>query len=197
MNLLLNLFLCFLNQQDDPVWEKVSESDGIETKIGTDSHTEFPIFESTVTIPSNIHLVYEKLMDHNNLKSLVYGVSDSKRLEDQDDRTIVYYQLDLPWPVRDKYAITEEFAYKSERRIDILIKSIEHEYKPADNLSKIDMLLTNWELYQLGDNSTKVVYRSTADPMGIPNWIVKLFLSTSPKETLKNLRDSVAPQATE
>ena len=178
-------------QSPDPMWEKTSVSEGVETKIGTDPKTGFPIFESTVTINGNIKTIFGKLTDHDRLEELVYGVSDSKRLPDDEGRVVVYYQLDLPWPVRDKYAVTQEVSTIQENRIDILVKSFNSEYEPEENLSKIDMLLTNWELYQIDATTTKVVYRSTADPMRVPNWIVKWFLSTSPRETLFNLRSVV------
>ena len=188
-NSLFVLLIFWSDQSQDPVWEKTSNSDGIETKIGTDPKTDFPIFESQVTIDADIETVHKLLMDHDKLQEMVYGVSDSRRLPDAEDRVLVYYRLDLPWPVRDKYAVTEESYTLSDNRIDILIESVEYEYTPEDDLSKIDMLHTDWELYRIDDSTTKVIYRSMADPMGIPNWVVKLFLSTSPKETLRNLRE--------
>lgn len=170
-------------------WDKVSESDGVLTKIGTDQKTGFPIFESVVTINTDKESVHKQLTDYDNLKNIVYAVSESKKIADKEDGVVVFYQFDLPWPVSDKYAITKEYSEFSESQINIYVKSTSSDYRPSRDLSKIDLVTTNWILDELDDETTRVTYRSTADPMGIPNWVVKLFLSTSPRETLKRLRE--------
>ncbi|MEM9337985.1 MAG: SRPBCC family protein [Bacteroidota bacterium] len=184
----LLFFLLFGSQAQEPSWDKVSESDGILTKIGSDPQTGFPIFESTVTINSDKQSVFKQLTDYDNLKNLLYSVSESKKLSDKDDGAVAFYYFDMPWPVSNKYTTTEEYWTISENQIDIRIESTESDYQPDDDITKIEYIKTNWTLSATDDNTTKVTYRSTGDPMGIPNWVVKMFLSASPKETLTNLK---------
>ena len=168
-------------------WDKTQVDDSVETRIGTDPSSGFPIFESNVEISCSLHEAFNLLTDYEKLHSFVYGVSDSKQLKTESDSVFVFYQLDLPWPVRDKYAVAYEEYKISESEIIIEIKSVNHPHK-VDGLSKIMHLHTDWELRQINSSTTHITYRSTADPMGIPNWVVKIFLANSPKETLKKIR---------
>ncbi len=191
MSVLAILSLVLLNgiEPSQQEWDKVTESDGIEVKIGTQAGTGFPIFESTVTIKAEMSVVYQQLIDHENLKEIVYSVSECRRVTDYEEQIVVYYRMDLPWPVSDKCAVTAETYSITDEKILIHIESVDLAYQDEENLSKIEDLVTNWKLYKVDDQTTKVVYGSCADPGGIPGWVVKLFLASSPKETLRNLRE--------
>lgn len=174
--------------QSNIQWNREVESDEVFIKTGTNKETGFPIFEANVSIEASVDRVLELLTAHEALSEYVYGVAESNRLDDSAGRVIVYYELDLPWPIRDKYGITEEVVSTKQGGVVIDIQSVPFDFEPEKDLSRLAFVRTKWQLIKVREKTTKVIYRSEADPGSIPNWVVNLFIVNSPKETLKNIR---------
>lgn len=171
------------------VWEKEIDEDGILVKIGMDTVSGYPLFEAETEMNFSPEEIYKALSKYDSLENWVYGVSESHLVGSKDSMDIVYYRLDLPWPARDRDVVVSQKALLTETGIYLEVEGVESSYQPFEGLSRISMLHTRWNLYRTKENGTKIIYRSAAETQGIPNWIVKLFLATNPRETLKNLRE--------
>ena len=62
----------------------------------------------------------------------------------------------------------------------------------ADGCIRIPMSSGQWHLQALSENTTEIVFDTTADPGGwVPSWVANIGSEDAPWETLKNLRDQL------
>lgn len=176
-------------------WDRKIVKDGITTNVGIDPYSGYPLFESSTTMLANYDSIHSHLIDYLEMKGWFYRVIESQIIPNHDIKNgdIVYYLINFPWPFRDRDLVAKHTTTIQNGRIQVNVQAIESEYIFKENLDlvRISELSARWELIDLGDDKTKVVFRSTSNSEFLPNWLVKIFIRQIPEQTLTNLRKRV------
>ncbi|MDX2188749.1 MAG: START domain-containing protein [Bacteroidota bacterium] len=105
---------------------------------------------------------------------------------------INYFEIDVPWPLKNREAIFNVKAYQDEdKTLNIKSEINPNIWPESDTIVRIVDALGVWKFTPLGEGKTKVQSILYADPRGFPGWIVNLFAVDSPVETHLNLKKHV------
>lgn len=181
----------FAEAQTD--WEKAKEKDGILIYTRTHPKTNLKEFRAHMTLDARLETVVALLTDAKHFPRWVYKVESCEVLEDQLPESIItYYTVTMPWPLKDRDGVTGGKASLQADGTVIIHQSDQPDYvEPKDGYVRLSKVNTTWTVQAKEEGKVALIYQSMADPGGLPNWLVNLFLLDGPQVTLKNLRQEV------
>ena len=116
------------------------------------------------------------------------GVKNSK------DFYHIYFSQGLPWPVKDRYAISS-IAFMLDTTLDgVLIKGRHQDITftpPVRNAVQMPVVIVSWRLEPVGANKSKITYQALADPVGLPTSVANFMLRFAALDTIKAIRELV------
>ena len=169
-------------------WELKKEGDGIEVYTREVDYSPIKEFRASGIIHTSEKNLINTLNEIDKYPLWVRNVSYSKKIEIENGVGI-YYQLDLPWPIKDRDIAMSMSQTESKNSTILIVSSISNAVDKDKNFVRMTQVQGTWEITPISDNSCRVTYQFLADPAGnLPSWVINMFLIEGPYETLKNLQ---------
>lgn len=113
------------------------------------------------------------------------------------DEQILYYDLDLPWPVEDRDMVMQtKWQSGPDGRITATGTSVADVIAPRRERVRVTQASERWELQPIDGGGVSVVLTAHIDPAGpLPSWLVNSMSVDAPFDALDNLRKIVATEA--
>lgn len=179
-------------------WRLLTARDGILVFRQFSQQTQLETFRGVMrmTLPDE----YAMLALYNDTEAfprwlhLINGASELKRNTplDRDLR----FQINLPWPVKDREAIVntrlEQITRRDEESVTAFMKARPELVPEDDDFIRIPELNGIFKLERVEPRVVEVTFQVSLDMAGwIPVWVVNYALRDMPWHTLNNLRDIV------
>ncbi len=106
-------------------------------------------------------------------------------------KLIYYSEIDVPWPVTDRYFYANFELTKNPADRSMQVPSVNlPDYTPIPkDLVKINFSKGSWNVTTLSKNKIHVDYILQLDPGGsLPAWIINMFSTNGPLETFENIK---------
>jgi hypothetical protein len=194
-HLLLIICLSSLNLSiANTPWELEKNSKGIKIYTRSVNTGGVKEFKAITTVSADIIKIANLITNVTNYINWYPDIIEStilKRLSKKE--RIVYYKMDVPWPVYDRDAVLKLSVKITKEGQDILISmnSISGYKNKVKKVERIDDAIGFWRLTTQG-NKTKVVYQFLGNPGGsMPAWMVNMLIVESPYNTLVALKKKV------
>ena len=175
-------------------WKKAKEKDGILIYTRTYEENDLKEFRAHMSIEARFETIVALITEASHYPNWVYKVSTCEVLEDQLPRTSkTYYTVAMPWPLKNRDGVTTSTVLQKANGHVVVRQTDAPEHLPEkEGYVRLKQVDTTWTIEDKGDGNISLIYQSLADPDGVPNWLVNLFLLDGPQETLKNLRKEVS-----
>lgn len=175
-------------------WHKSREGDGIIVYTRSQEGTPFKEIKAVVTIESSLNSIVGALTDYDNYKNWVYSTSKSKMVKKINEREfLAYHYIDAPWPVNDRDVVMHIALSQDPKTFKTTVHSTsQHNYlKSVENVVRVKNNVAIWELQPIAKNKVECTYYLKSDPGGnIPAWILNMFISEGPYESIKKLKNT-------
>jgi hypothetical protein len=173
-------------------WEVIAERDGIVVSRRPVEGRALPQLRSVGEVPGTPYEVLAILLD---VPAHVYWRPDcveSKTLRIIDTwRSITYTRSDLPWPVSDREAVTEnEITFIDPSKVTVTFASVTvPQVERARDTVRMTIASGHYAIEAIDDARSLVHYEVDVDPGGsLPNWLINMKSTRNPLETLAGLR---------
>lgn len=171
------------------------DEDGIQVYSQISESSPFKTVRTVGIVHTSLSRIAYVLMDVHNTEDWVYGAKNSKLLNQISPSDLIYYaEAALPWPLSNRdfiirITLTQDPVTKE---LTIVAKNMPDYVPEKKGLVRIQRSAGLWKLRPAGDNQVRVEYSLQVDPGGfLPPWLVNLFASNGPYQSLKNLRKEV------
>lgn len=147
--------------------------------------------ETTITGIS-LHTIAAVFKDIDNTKKWTSKLKHSRCLKNiSTTEYINYFVVDIPWPLKKREGIFKVHMSQDPTDGSLMIESnVFPEFMPENDTNvRILEAKAIWIFLPLGDNKIKIQSVFYADPRGFPPFLVNLFVTDAPLETMTNLRE--------
>ena len=188
LTLLCSAFLWLPGYPQEVNWDLKKDEAGIQVYTRTVKESSIKEFKAVGILPVTVHKLISILQDVEHYPEWIDDVQYSKKISIKDQKLDFYYQLHLPWPVKNRdMALTMQVIEEANNTVLQLVSNPNIEPLKSDF---IRMVKVNgyWKLEPISDSSTKVTHQFLADPEGsIPAWVVNSFIVDGPYNSMVNL----------
>jgi hypothetical protein len=172
-------------------WELKKDEAGIKIFTREVEGTNIKEFKASTIINASSETLYNIILDVENYPKWIEDVGYAEKLHHIDGQIGMYYQLKLPWPIKDRdMAMVSNINLRDNNSIlfDLEGKtSLKDEDKDFIRITEIN---GEWSINPIDKNKSEVTYRFLADPEGfLPAWVVNIFIVDGPFKTLQNLEE--------
>jgi len=176
-------------QEND--WELKKDADGITVHTREVSGTSIKAFKATTIINANEEVLVNILLDVENYPLWIEDVSNAKKLFHHPDSIGMYYQMTLPWPMKDRdMAMISHIEKKANNATLLNIVGADNLVPEKEDFIRITKVNGQWHIKPIEDNKCEITYQFLADPEGfLPAWVVNIFIVDGPFKTLQNLEE--------
>lgn len=181
-----------------PVWEQnydwalEKDSEGIEVYTRNVDYSNIKQFRATCILNTSQENVLAVLRNVKNYPLWVQNVENAKTI-DGGDTAQFYYQLSMPWPIKDRDIAMTMLETQEEESTVLIINSDPTLINENESFVRMKYVKGFWKITPLSNDSCKVTYQFLADPEGVlPTWTINMFLVDGPFKTLKNMKTYVA-----
>ncbi len=183
-------------RQVDNTWKKEHSSDNmaVYSRAAANSVLREVIAESVIKAPP--WQVYSALLDYPAYPTFMPYVVKNEIEKTHENKTWLFQQLGLPWPISDRY-YTLVMSHRDDPRYE---NSYEIRWDLSDEKSAqqgkgMQMTLNRggWRLVSANaGKSTKILYYLNADPGGaLPNWVNNLANNVAVPRVIEAVRERV------
>jgi len=171
-------------------WEL--EYTGNETQIYTRQDAsgmkEFKAITLAQTTVKNCVGIMDDINRHHDF---MYRIGNARRVNRLSNHiTHTYYQIDMPWPLDDRDIVSKvEFSVEEDGTAVYAMTATPDEVDLQDGHVRIEKAEGQWRFKPTGTNQVEITYQYKSDPVGLPTWVVNMFLLSAPKETLNSMRE--------
>ncbi len=178
-----------------PDWELAREKNGIKvyTKFYKNEGLKQLRSEATFTGVS-LHTFLAVFKDISNTPKWTARLKYSVCLKEYSETEYInYFVVDVPWPLRKREGIFRVTASqnKSDKTLSIESKVFPDYFPETDTNVRVLDCHAIWQFTPLANNQVRVQSSLYADPRGFPAWLVNMFVTDAPLETMGNLREYV------
>lgn len=183
----------YLKAQTD--WVLAKNKDGVQvyTKFYKKDGLRQLKAESTIDGIS-LHSFAAVFKDVENTKDWTKSLKYSKcLLVINETENINYFLVNIPWPLKKREGIFKVNMKQEPSDKSLVIESVAiPEYLPeTDSAIRILDAKSTWKFTPLGDGKIKVITIFYADPRGFPPFLVNLFVTEAPFDSMIRLREVV------
>lgn len=179
----------------DVAWEKIDETERIEVYTRKVESSAYKQIKIVCRIKAPISEIVNALEDVNYHAVWVYETEESKIVNKRSYNDFDYYaKLNMPFPAKDRdiYITYNRKQDKENKIVDIVSTASPDIQPPKDKIVRIEDFKSTYKIKPLESGWTEVEYFMTADPGGsLPAWIVNLFTTKGPVQTMKSLIDLI------
>jgi hypothetical protein len=191
-------FLCLLFSLPATVqaqWKLHSDRDGIQVYTKSVPNSPFKALKTICNVETSLTRLTAVLLDVKNTKDWVYATKICKLLKQTSPSELYYYsEVSLPWPASNRdFIIRISVTQDPKTKALTVIAENQPDYVPAQkNIVRIRQSEAYWLITPLPMGLVRVEYTMQVDPSGLlPAWLVNMFVSKGPYQTLKMLREQV------
>lgn len=178
---------------DDPAWERVSDSEGIEVRLRTIEGSDFDAFQGRKVVNARLASIVAVMEDPDTCTEWVHQCSEARKLDGNLQLSHVYGVNDMPWPTDDRDYILENRTYFSQATPTVhRTVTVRPDYLPENGRVRVRGMQIHYYFTPVSEDRTEVVWTQHTEPGGfIPGWLVNLLLVDIPHQSLMHL-ESVA-----
>ncbi len=190
----LVLAIPFFGQDGD--WKLKNDRDGLRVYYRKPDDSNVNEIRIETRLPGSLSSVIAVLKDVPAYSSWIYNCESAQRLKPPRDQAGLYYcEIDFPWPLSNRDFIARSTIRQDAKSKKVFIEvSGDPDYRPEnEGLVRIETLQIHYELTPLRSGEVDMIYELKSEPGGsIPAWLVNMFVSKGPTETIKGLREMIA-----
>lgn len=176
-------------------WKLNTHKDGIKVFTSLPDTSPFKAVKTIGNVETTMSQLAMVLMDVSNTEDWVYGAKNPKLLKQFTPTDLIYYaEAALPWPMSNRdFIIRITMTQDPTSKVVTMVTENMPKYVPEKKgIVRIQRSSGIWKLTPVEKGLIKVEYTLQVDPGGlIPAWLVNLFASTGPYQSLKALRNEV------
>ena len=173
-------------------WKFQGEKDGIKSYNSENSNSKIKAIKLEATFQAPLNQLVGVLLDIKSSPEWAYKTKSATVLKQVSPTEVYYYtELAMPWPVANRDFVGHLMATQNQNTKVVTIDGpVVADYIPKKkDLVRIEKSVGKWVLIPINDHETKVEYSLQVDPGGnAPAWLVNMFASEGPTQSLKNLR---------
>jgi hypothetical protein len=177
-----------------PGWQLVKEGHGIKIYAAAGS-ADFKSIKAVAVFDGTPEKFLAILLDVDDQPKWVYGTRQSYILQQVNNREILYYvETDLPWPAHNRDVVVRMKIKENRANRSLKITSVgEPQALPVRERNvRVPHFAATWEVKAVAKNKISLTYLLEINPGGsLPAWIVNLFVSKGPYESLRNLAEKL------
>jgi START domain len=178
-----------------PDWVLVRNRDGVHvyTKFYKDKGLK-QLKAETIVSGVTLHAFVAIFRDIENVNKWTSTLKYSKCLKIINENEYVnYFLTDIPWPLKKREGIFRVNVWqdKADKTLNIESNAFPEFLPETDTVVRILEAKAVWKFTPIGNNQLKVQSIFYADPRGFPPFLVNLFVTDAPLETMTKLREFV------
>lgn len=178
-----------LFSQSDEGWKLVKQQKGIDVYVKSIPESPLNAVKATTTLDCPIASAVAVILDVSNHPRWMYQCKNAKVLGKANDSTWYYYaQSSTPWPVLDRDYVAKIVARKTgNNRISIVGKGIPGYLPEKKDIIRLPYSRSEWKFTSIGTDKIYVELYLSVDIGGsVPPWLLNLFISRGPFQTMLN-----------
>jgi hypothetical protein len=175
-------------------WEKIKERNGVTVFKGEVVNSPIVAFRGSTTIDANIVKVVSVLRDDAKKPEWISDLAETEVILQKNIlQKLEYNRTKAPWPLQDR-----DFIYnadvkinKEKGEVEVSISSATHaDYPVRAGVVRGELTASRYFMRSVdGGKKTYIEVEILADPKGsVPKWVVNIFQSMWPSNTLSNIR---------
>ena len=175
--------------QEEKEWKLIKQQRGIDVYVKSVPESPINAVKASVVVDCPISIAYAVVIDVRNHPLWMYQCKQAKMLNKISDTSWYYYaQSKTPWPVADRdYASYMYVSRNCENSIIIIGKGVPDYVPQRDDCIRLPFSFSEWKLTPLPSGKTYAEIFLSVDVGGtVPPWLLNLFISRGPYQTLVN-----------
>lgn len=173
-------------------WELKKSADSIDVYTRTVNESPIKEFRAVGMVAASSSEILSILKDVASYPKWIEDVAYSETLESTKDSLSFYYQMNLPWPIKDRDLCLEMKIFREENVTTVKLTSNPGLVPPNDDFIRMLTVEGQWVITAIDEENSQVQHQFLADPEGsLPAWVVNLFAVDGPHQTMLNLREFV------
>jgi hypothetical protein len=180
-------FLLFGQKENE--WKLIKQQKGIDVYSKTIKQSPIKAVKATKLVNCSLASAVAVILDVDSHTKWMYQSKNARILKMVNDTTWYYYaQSDTPWPAYDRdYVSIITITRNPDGSISVSGKGIPDYIPEKENIVRLPYSESLWKFTAVNENNTFVELYLSVDVGGtIPPWIINLFISKGPYQTLLN-----------
>ena len=190
--LVLLVLVMSFDSQAQTQWKFQGEKEGIKSYNSEVPNSKIRAIKLESVFQAPLNQLVGVLLDIKSSPEWAYKTKSATVLKQVSPTEVYYYtELNMPWPVVNRDFVGHLTATQNPNTKVVTINGpVVPDYIPKKkDLVRIEKSVGKWVLTPMNDRETKVEYSLQVDPGGnAPAWLVNMFASEGPTQSLKNLR---------
>ena len=181
--------------REAPRWRTVITDEGITCRIAPADGMRVSWGEAMGEVPSPLAQVVSHLLDFEGARKYIPRATDVRVLEHSTGQALVYYRIDLPWPISDRdWVVRYRYAANGDSGFEMSWSERNDLGPRSDETIRVQLARGVWQLIATGKKTTQVRYLMLSDLGGrLPISIVSQTAWRQPLETLRGVRKALLP----
>lgn len=173
-------------------WRKEKDKEGILIESRAVAGWDIREIRATTSFEGRLSSLIAVIDDPTATSRLNDLVKEAKITQrDSDSQYRIYMLIEMPWPLKDRYALMQRRIEheSSSGRIMIIDEAIEGDVPAASQLVRIVRSHSRWTFTPKADGSVLIELRMLSDPSGpIPAALINAMSIDTPFKTLSQLK---------
>lgn len=182
-------------------WELKKEEQGIQVAVRRVENSPILEYKGTMVIPVSIEKALAFYEDETRMTEWFHQASESKLLkENSADDKILYFAIDLPWPVRDRDTIYHRIRTRNASTgvVEYKTSAAIGDYPEKDGRLRMPVIKGLWRFTPLDEGRTEVYYQQHGDTGGhIPAWLVNKLAVNIPYNSFLKFREILSQESSD
>jgi hypothetical protein len=174
-----------------PKWKLVKNKNNIQVYAAGSDSSNLKMVKTVAVIDGSIEKLISIFMDIDHQKLWVYSTKQSYLIKKISEREVIYYvETVLPWPMKNRDVPIHMNIDEKEGGKSVVITTIgePHLIPVTKGKIRVPQFYGKWDIKATSNNKLSIDYFLHVDPGGkIPTWIVNMFVSKGPYETVNEL----------
>ena len=172
-------------------WNEVKKSGECKAYTRSTKDGKFKEYRSTAVIHAPLDAavaVYCEVMKHPQWMKDIAGVNKFKTLSEKE--WYIQYKVDMPWPMEDRDAVyhIRLLQQESDKSVKVFFDSEPDALPAQPGYIRISKSSGYWKFSNQSDGTIMAETIGVTDPAGVPAWIVNMFISDGPLQTILNFK---------
>lgn len=200
LKLFILLFTIIANAtQAQDEWTFKTESEGVKVYSNNKSPLKVKPIKVECTFNATPPQIATALLDIKNYTDWAYKTKFATLVKQVSPTEVFYYaEINMPWPAqnRDFAAHVTATQIADTKVITVDAPSVANLVPEKKDLIRVKKSNGKWMLTPSGANQTRVTYYLQIEPDGgAPAWLINLFISEGPLQSIKKLKLQVQKPA--
>lgn len=149
-------------------------------------------FKAVSTYEASMAQMVAVITDMNHFTEWMEGALEAHVIKRFNNKSqACYYVNDIPFPLKERDGvIVQTIRHIDDKTISIDLTPQNELAEKRDKYTRVNHFLGNWILKEVEEGKVELTYQIHLDPAGmIPDWVVNLMITNTPKKTLKKLHE--------